>query len=102
MKEFKSFLKPKIEKFIEYRIISGQWNSTYETNLHLFDKYVLNHYPCEEQLTQEMVYGWCSRRSTETSNSCRARTYEQLNAESTTESLGTSLMGGGSGMGMGM
>lgn len=75
MKEFKSFLKPKIERFIEYRIISGQWNSTYETNLHLFDKYVLNHYPCEEQLTQEMVYGWCSRRSTETSNSCRARTY---------------------------
>lgn len=27
---------------------------------------------------------------------------DQLNAESTTESLGTSLMGGGSGMGMGM
>lgn len=75
MKQFVSFLKPVIEQFINYRTISGQWNSTYEINLYLFDKYISNHYPYGEILTEEMIYGWCTQRSTEKNNSCRARTY---------------------------
>lgn len=75
MKEFRSFLKPIITKFIEFRIISEQWNATYETNLRLFDNYVAKNYPAAEVLTQEMVYGWCTKRDTEKNTSFRSRTY---------------------------
>lgn len=75
MKEFRSFLKPVIAQFINFRTISGQWNTTYETNLRLFDNYIQKNYPESEALTREMVYDWCEKRETENNNSCRSRTY---------------------------
>lgn len=76
MKEFLSFLAPRIHAFIRYRQASQRWNdSSYEENLMLFDHYCHKNYSEGTLLTQEMVNGWCRQRVTETNNSCRSRIY---------------------------
>ena len=76
MNKFTSFLEPLIKTYVFYQKASGHWNeASYEPNLLLFDRYLDKKYPKARSLSQEMVDGWCSRRDTETNNSCRSRIY---------------------------
>jgi len=76
MNKFTSFLAPQIKAYVFYQKASGHWNeASYESNLLLFDRYLKKKYPKANLLYQEMVNGWCSRRDTETNNSCRSRIY---------------------------
>mgnify|MGYP000987243689 CR=1 FL=1 len=75
MNRFNSFLAPIMETFVIFRKVSRRWNGTYEKNLLSFDRYCAKSFPNSEKLTQEIVYGWCAQRSTETNNSCRTRIY---------------------------
>jgi integrase len=75
MNKFTSFLTPEINAYVFYQKASGQFSkASYEQNLLLFDRYLKKKYPKATSLSQEMVDGWCSRRDTETNNSCRSRT----------------------------
>lgn len=76
MSKFSPLLSPLIQEFISYRKASGRWNeASYEANLLIFDRYCQKEFPTAENLTQEMVNRWCSKRPTENSNSCRSRVY---------------------------
>ena len=75
MREFKSFLRPIILKFIDFMTASQRWNSTYECDIGYFDSFIADHYPDTNELTQEMVDTWCSKKSTEQVNSYLRRTY---------------------------
>lgn len=63
-----------IEEFVHYRNVSGMWCKSYENNLQAFDRFCAERYP-GMPLSQEMVDGWCMRKETELSNSCRSRTF---------------------------
>lgn len=73
MIKYTSFMKDTIYKFIEFKKISNHWNDSYAQYLKTFENYCLNNYPDTKKLTQEMVDSWCSKRETETNNSCRSR-----------------------------
>lgn len=75
MKKFISFLSMQMERFIYYREVAGNWNGSYEENLKLFDAYVAKNFPDSHVLSQDMVDGWCTKRESETNNSCRSRIY---------------------------
>ncbi len=76
MNKFTSFLGPLMGAYVFYQKASGHWNeASYEPNLLRFDRYLDKKYPKATSLSQEMVDGWCSRRDTETNNSCRSRVY---------------------------
>jgi len=76
MTEFISVLAPRMQDYIRYMQASDHWNeSSYELNLKLFDRYCHKNHPCAEELTQEMVNGWCRQRAHEENNSCRSRTH---------------------------
>lgn len=70
---FKSKLSAKFEEFVAFRIASGRWNTSYDYNLHHFEKYIVANYPSCEELTVEML-DWCKRRETERNNTCISRT----------------------------
>ena len=70
MREFISFLKPVIDRFIDFMTASQRWNIGYEKNLAQFDKFIVKNYPDKTELTQEMVDRWCEKRSTEQVNTC--------------------------------
>lgn len=74
MHEFKSFLQPTILKFINFMTASQRWNNSYEEKIGSFDKFLEKQYPDANELTQDMVDIWCSKRPTEKINSCLART----------------------------
>lgn len=44
-------------------------------NLRVFDRYCKVNYPDAQELTQEMVESWYTKRGSETNNSCRSRIY---------------------------
>lgn len=75
MREFNSFLAPYMKSFVDFRTAAGFWNDTYESYLHYFDKHCTQLFPERSSLTNEMVESWCTRRATESSNTCRVRTY---------------------------
>jgi len=76
MRDYTSSLSPLMYEYVAFKQASGRWNeSSYAVNLSLFDKYCKTNFPNSEQLTQEMVDGWCARRDTENNNSCRSRIY---------------------------
>jgi len=76
MNKFTSFLAPLMQAYVSYQKASRHWNgASYEPNLLLFDRYCKKQYPEATLLSQEMVDGWCSKRDTETNNSCRSRIY---------------------------
>jgi len=63
--------KALIQAFIEYRVASQKWNTTYTYCLRAFDKYCdANH--SETDITQELVDGWAAKHDTE-SNFSRNR-----------------------------
>lgn len=65
-----------IEEYIFYREASDHWNeSSYAPTLLIFDRYCSKEYPNAQELSQEMVDTWCSKRDTEENNSCRSRIY---------------------------
>lgn len=74
MRSFISFLAPEIQEFIRYRKACCCWNHSYESNLSRFDKYCSEHDSTHVALDQNLVDNWCIQRSSETNNSCRART----------------------------
>jgi integrase len=65
MKELISFLKPLLERFIDYRIASENWCPTYEESIRYFDRFCREHYPESKELKQDMIDSWCSIRETE-------------------------------------
>lgn len=75
MKDFSSFLSIQMKEFIHYRMAAGNWNGSYEENLRLFDTYLAETYPGSHMLSQDMADSWCTKRDTETNNSCRSRIY---------------------------
>ena len=76
MREFTSKLAPLMHEYVRFQQASKHWNeSSYAVNLSLFDKYCKANFPSTEQLSQEMVDGWCARRDSENNNSCRSRIY---------------------------
>lgn len=74
MREYKSFLKDTISKFIDFMIASQHWSNTYAMNMFYFDQYLCRCYPDEQILNQDMVDNWCRKKETESANSCLART----------------------------
>lgn len=75
MREFRSFLAPEMTAFVNFRLASGCWNSTYENALFHFDGHCAQTLLGEQPLAQETVDGWCTRRPTESGNTCRVRVY---------------------------
>ena len=76
MKKFKSFLSPLIQAYVDYQKASERWDETsYGSNLILFDRYCQKQYPDSIVLSQEIVDSWCRKRKTENNNSCRSRVY---------------------------
>ena len=74
MREYESCFAPIIRDFIAYRLASGRWNeASYGPNMRVFDRYCKVNYPDAQELTQEMVDSWCTKRGSETNNSCRSR-----------------------------
>lgn len=69
-----SFMSQQIQSFINYQTASVHWkDSSYCSNLLLFDRYCEREFPEADRLTQEMVDRRCHKRDTETNNSCRSR-----------------------------
>lgn len=73
MREYRSFLKEIIGKFIDFMIASQHWCDTYARDMKRFDGYLFSNYPEETELTQEIVDSWCRKRPKESVNSCLAR-----------------------------
>ena len=74
MREYKSFLNSTIPSFIVFMIASQRWSDFYEKMLKYFDTYLVNDFSDASELSQEMVDKWCRKRTSETVNSCLART----------------------------
>lgn len=79
MTEFQSFIAPYIEAYMKFQKASGGCSSHAESSLRLFDRYCLKQSDAAGVLTQSIVDGWCSKRDTESNNSCRARVYPIYN-----------------------
>ena len=73
MTELYSKIAPFFKSFISFRIASNRWNSHYERQLSLFDRYCATNYPEGKELLQEAVNSWCKQHESEKNNSCRAR-----------------------------
>ncbi len=56
--------KELIQMFIDFRIASQKWNTTYTYNLHLFDKFCDAKFN-QTDIKQEMVDMWAEKRDTE-------------------------------------
>ena len=61
-------------EFTEYRIASSAWSRTYQSNLDAFDRYCKQFFPENPRLSQEMLNGWYTKKSTEGHASMRSRT----------------------------
>ena len=59
----------------KYCEASNLWTYQTERGLLYFDKYCQEHFPEEDEITQEMVDGWCNKKETEKMSSCRSRIY---------------------------
>lgn len=76
MLAYSSFLAPLIRSFVRHREASGRWSdASYGPNLLLFDRYCKREHPDADELSQDMVDGWCGQRGGESNNSCRSRIY---------------------------
>lgn len=74
MTDFKSGFSDLLEKFVSHRNAAGSWCHSYATNLKCFDAFCAEGYP-GQRLSQDMADIWCAKRDTETSGSCRSRTF---------------------------
>jgi len=79
MSKFISFLAPLIEAYIFYQKSSNRWSESSYVKIVSFDRYCKKQYPKADDLTQEMVNSWCSKRDTETNKSCYSRIYPVIN-----------------------
>jgi integrase len=73
MREYTSFLAPKIQAYASFQKATDRFGSTWETSLFLFDNHIKTNYPQATDLSQEMVDSWCGQRETEINNSCITR-----------------------------
>ena len=69
---FRSCLAKQMDEFVYSKKVSGRWSQVYEDNLHFFDNYCADMFPCATALTEEML-GWCKERLSENGNSCKYR-----------------------------
>jgi len=58
MNGYTSAFAPKLNSFLEFRIIRGFKNNSHISNLLRFDKFCAEHYPGNTTLTPEIVYAW--------------------------------------------
>lgn len=70
---YQSGLSALMDEFVTSRKAAGTWSSTYNDNLHHFDRFCKENYPGCSSLVEGMLK-WCAPRSTERANSCRVRT----------------------------
>jgi len=75
MTEFKSLIAPHLDEYVKFQGSSGGYSGHAESSLRSFDRYCELHSDGVFFLTQRIVDGWCSKRDTESNNSCRARVY---------------------------
>lgn len=68
-----SFLADTIRAYEEYRTHSGRKSASYIKDIVLFDHFCSRQYGGETTLSQAMVDTWCTKRPTETVNSCISR-----------------------------
>ena len=73
MSGFVSGATSQLEAFARNKRAAGALCRSYEDNLRRFDAWCAAEFPGAERLTQGMVDGWCSKRPTESANSCRSR-----------------------------
>ena len=73
MKEHVSFMKEPMDHFVAFMEASDRWCNNYDENLHLFDFFLSKNYPDATILTNDMVDGWCNKRSSENAQSRHTR-----------------------------
>lgn len=73
MKEHVSFMKEPMDHFVAFMEASDRWCNNYDENLHLFDLFLSKNYPDATILTNDMVDGWCNKRSSENAQSRHTR-----------------------------
>ena len=73
MTKYTSFMKDNIYDFINYKKSSNCWNKSYEAFLKTFENYCIKKYNNTNELTQEMVNSWCTKRKTEKNKSYNTR-----------------------------
>jgi len=55
---FTSAFAPKLDAFLEFRTARGFKNGTHISNLIRFDKFCVDHYPSDTELSPEVAYAW--------------------------------------------
>ena len=73
MSDFTCGFARHLDDFVAYRIASGRWCASGAKYLRAFDRHCTAANPDADELTQEMIDSWCSRRETESAASCRSR-----------------------------
>lgn len=75
MVSYSELLGDHIEQYRKYCEASDLWTDHTERQIRYFDSYCKETSPEADELTQEMVDGWCKKRDTEKMSSCRSRIY---------------------------
>ena len=73
MRKHVSFMKDPMDHFVAFMEASDRWCNNYDENLHLFDVFLSRKYPDATILTNDMVNGWCNKRSSESAQSRHTR-----------------------------
>lgn len=73
IRTYQSCFKEYLDMFSDYMRASHHWNSGYDSNIRIFDRYCAERFPNDKCLSQEMIDSWCRKRDTETNLSCHTR-----------------------------
>ena len=76
---YKSFIKDDILDYKKVMELGNHWDETTQQSILAFDKYCYLNGEGQNELTQELINGWCNQRPTESNNSCRSRIYPIYN-----------------------
>jgi len=66
MSNFTSKFAPAIDAMLKYRVALGMSETSLNNQLRRFDGYCAEHYPSDDSLTKEMVFGWLTTRAEKT------------------------------------
>lgn len=70
-----SFLKPVFEEYESFKKASDRWSIDSIRRIHSFDKWIASKNNPSTSDLQTYVDEWCTKRDSETCNSCRSRIY---------------------------
>ena len=73
MSEFTCGFARQLDGFVAHRVASGRWCGSADKYLRAFDRHCAAADPAADEVAQEMIDTWCSRRETESAASCRSR-----------------------------